>query len=143
MTCACSHSTGNKDSASPAMPTVVLHASGRTVRVQVEVVRTAADRARGLMHRRELPAHRGMLFIFERQEIQSFWMQNTYIPLDMIFIDEAMRVVGVVENAAPLTTESRKVASPSRFVLEVNGGFSKQNKIGPGTRVVFEAVGPP
>jgi hypothetical protein len=69
-------------------------------------------------------------------------MQNTYIPLDMIFIDEKLRVVGVVENAAPLTTESRKVATPSRFVLEVNGGFSKQNGVGPGTRALFEAIGP-
>jgi uncharacterized protein len=140
MTSACSHST-NKDSTTPlALATVVLHAAGRTLRVQVEVVRTPETRAHGLMERRSLPAQQGMLFIFERQEVQAFWMKNTYIPLDMIFIDENMTVVGIVENAEPLTTVSRRVGSPSRFVLEVNGGYARQHGVVAGARVVFEGL---
>ena len=93
-----------------------------------------------MMHRRALPARRGMLFIFERQEVQSFWMKNTYIPLDMLFINEALEVVGVVENAEPLTTSSRQVAAPSRYVLEVNGSFAKKHGLVPGTKVRFENI---
>jgi uncharacterized membrane protein (UPF0127 family) len=117
---------------------VVLQTAGRTVRVRVEIVRTPEQRARGLMFRQKLAELHGMLFLFDRQEVQSFWMENTYIPLDMIFIDEKMRVVGVVENAEPLTTVSRKVNAPSRYVLEVNGGFCRRHGIGKGTSVAFE-----
>jgi uncharacterized protein len=142
MTSACSHSS-NKDSTTPhALATVVLHAAGRTLRVEAEVVRTPEARTFGLMERRSLPAEHGMLFIFDRQEIQSFWMKNTYLPLDMIFIDESMKVVGVVENAEPLTTTSRRVAAPSRFVLEVNGGYARRQGVRAGTRVVFEGLSP-
>jgi uncharacterized protein len=122
------------------MGAVVLRTSGRTIKVQAEIVRTPEERSRGLMYRRELPAQSGMLFLFDTEEIQSFWMKNTYIPLDMIFIDRAMRVVGVVENAEPLTTTSRRVSSPSRYVLEVNAGFAKRNGIAAGTEVLFEGV---
>lgn len=121
-------------------PTVILQAQGRSVRVEVEVARTTEDRARGLMYRRELAPYRGMLFVFEIEEVQSFWMQNTYIPLDMIFIDAKKRVVGVVENAEPLTTVSRRVDVPSLFVLEVNSGFARRHGISPGASVSFEEI---
>jgi hypothetical protein len=133
----CSH-RGNRGPQAEAPPTVLLHTGTQTLRVPVEVVRTEDERARGLMFRRELAAQQGMLFIFDQAEIQSFWMKNTYIPLDMIFINEAMQVVGVVENAEPLTTTSRRVRDPSRYVLEVNGGFAKRHGITAGTRVAFE-----
>ncbi len=134
---ACTHSSRKPASTNPF---VILETQGRTLRVAVEVVRTPKERERGLMFRRELPEFQGMLFIFERQEPQSFWMKNTYLPLDMIFINEAMRVVGIVKNAEPLTTTSRKVDEPSRYVLEVIGGFADRNRVEAGTRVVFEGL---
>ncbi len=121
-------------------PAVIVSTAVRTVRVPVEVVRTEEDRARGLMFRRELGAQQGMLFVFDQEEIQSFWMKNTYIPLDMIFINNAMQVVGVVEHAEPLTTTSRRVGNPSRYVLEVNSGFAKQHGVSAGAKVEFEGV---
>jgi len=124
-----------------AEPAVVVHgADGRTVRVRVEVVRTPADLARGLMHREKLDADAGMLFLFDRTQVLSFWMKNTLIPLDMIFIGEDRRVVGVVHNAEPLTTVQRSVGAPSRYVLEVNAGFAAQRGVGPGSLVEFVDV---
>lgn len=142
---ACNHSStpnppapAASSSASTLSRVVILETKGRTIRVEVEVARQPKERAQGLMFRRELGAYHGMIFLFDTEEIQSFWMQNTYIPLDMIFINQAMQVVGVVENAEPLTSTARQVDKPSRYVLEVNGGFAKTHGIGPGTKVIFE-----
>src|SRR5690606_1571305 len=109
--------------------------------VKVEVVATEPLIQKGLMYRRHLPLDAGMLFLMGGPEREhTFWMRNTLIPLDMIFIDREMTVVGVVENAEPLTETLRTVGKPSSFVLEVNAGFSKQHKIGPGTKVRFVNV---
>jgi uncharacterized membrane protein (UPF0127 family) len=139
---ACPHQNneGKRGTPSAKRGTVVLKAGSRTVRVEVEVVRTPELRAKGLKHRKSLGAYKGMLFIFDREEIQSFWMQDTYIPLDMIFINQKLEVVGVVENAEPLTTTSRRVPAKSTFVLEVNGGFAKRHGIARGTTVELEGI---
>ena len=99
--------------------------SGRVSAVAVEVMRSQAEQARGLMFREKLGADEGMLFVFSESVDHAFWMKNTLLPLDMIFIDERREVVGIVERATPLSTEPRSVARPSRFVLEVNGGFAR------------------
>ena len=108
--------------------------------VQVEVARTEEQRTRGLMFRRELGRDRGMVFIFDETSEHSFWMHNTLIPLDLIFLGEDRRVVGVVANAAPQTDALRTVAKPSRYVVEVSGGEAVAHGIGPGTRAVFVGV---
>jgi uncharacterized membrane protein (UPF0127 family) len=119
-------------------PTVVLRPSGgKEVRVRVELARTDAERARGLMFRDRLDEGSGMLFLFEREDQQRFWMKNTYIPLDMIFITKDHRVLGMVENAEPLTETGRMVPGRSQFVLEVQGGFAARHRVGPGTEVEF------
>jgi hypothetical protein len=92
------------------------------------------------MFRRRMDEDAGMIFLFERSEVQDFWMKNTYLPLDMIFIGSDMRVVGVVEDAQPLTETTRTVGQPSQYVLEVNAGFARRHGIGPGSRVTFEGV---
>ena len=120
--------------------TVILQAKGRTMRITAEVVRNDKDRARGLMFRKSLADRQGMLFIFPTQVVQTFWMKNTYIPLDMLFIDEAMTVVGVVHSAAPMTETRRSVDIPSRYVLELKGGFCKREGIGQGAKVKFEGI---
>lgn len=92
------------------------------------------------MHRQRMDEDAGMLFLFDRSSVQSFWMKNTLIALDMIFIDENLRVVGVVENAEPLTLGPRTVGAPSRHVLEVNAGVAARHGIATGTVVEFVNV---
>ena len=122
-------------------PLVVLRPEGRPeVSVRVELARTAQERGRGLMFREQLDADAGMLFLYENETIQRFWMRNTLIPLDMIFISADHRVVGVVENAEPQTDTLRQVEQPSQYVLEVNGGFAAANGIAAGTPVEFRNV---
>lgn len=108
--------------------------------VRVEIVRTDAERQRGLMYRKHLDSDAGMLFLFEAPQQLTFWMRNTYVPLDMMFIEPSLRVLGVVENAEPLTETSRFVPGKSQYVLEVNAGFSREHGIGSGTAVRFVGV---
>ncbi len=86
----------------------------------------------GLMHRWRVPDGTGMLFVMGSSGVHRFWMKNTLVPLDMIFIDAGYRVVGVVENAAPLDEALRGVDVVSRYVLEVPGGWSARNGVAPG-----------
>ena len=113
-------------------------AFGGQAAVEVEVADTPDTTERGLMWRRELPAGKGMLFIFEGEQVHSFWMKNTLIPLDMIFIGAILRVVGVVDNAEPRTLTSRSVGRPSRYVLEVPGGWAAKAGVRAGTKVTLD-----
>jgi uncharacterized membrane protein (UPF0127 family) len=127
----------------PATPAVVLSPPGREpARVTVELARTEPERRVGLMHRKHLDADAGMLFLFEAPQQLSFWMRNTLVPLDMIFITDGLAVLGVVENAEPLTESPRQVPGISQYVLEVNAGYSRAHGIGAGTMVRFEGVEP-
>jgi len=110
---------------------------GETVPVRVEVVSRAENLERGLMYRRHLDPDAGMLFVYPVEGHRRFWMKNTYIALDMLFIADNRRIVGVVENAEPLTETGREVDAPSRFVLEVNAGFLKKHGVEAGSSVRF------
>ncbi len=124
-------------------PRVWLEPPGREpVAVDVEVARTPAETQRGLMFRRQMAPNAGMIFLFARPRQMTFWMRNTYIPLDMVFITSEMRVLGVVENATPETDDAREVEGISQYVLEVNAGFAREHGIAAGTPVRFEQVGP-
>ena len=101
----------------------------------VEVADNDAERAKGLMYRKDLPEGRGMLFDFHRDQEVSFWMQNTYIPLDMIFIRGDGRILRIEENTEPLSTRLIPSRGPVRAVLEVIGGTSRKLGIAPGDRV--------
>jgi uncharacterized membrane protein (UPF0127 family) len=102
---------------------------------QVEVMRTPEQRARGLMYRNYLPADRGMLFDFAVSEPVAMWMQNTYIPLDMLFIRADGTVARIAERTEPLSTRTIPSGEPVLSVLEINGGVSRQLGIKPGDRV--------
>jgi uncharacterized membrane protein (UPF0127 family) len=119
---------------------VVVHAQGGDVPVTVEVARTPERRALGLMYRKQLASDAGMLFVFDAPEHLTFWMKNTVLPLDMIFITDDRHVLGIVENAAPFTTTTRSVEGESRYVLEVNAGFSGRHGIRSGDAVTFENI---
>jgi uncharacterized membrane protein (UPF0127 family) len=124
-----------------AQPKVtILTKAGREVTFQVEVADTPAKRTMGLQYRRELGADRGMIFLFASESPQSFWMKNTPIPLDMIFINSQRKIVGIVEQTAPFSLETRSVEGPSQFVLEINGGLAKRRGIQAGDTVRFEGI---
>lgn len=106
--------------------------------VEVEVAATHDSRTRGLMWRRRLEPGKGMLFLFGFDQDHSFWMRNTFIPLDMIFIAQDGRVVGIVENTVPHSLQSRSVGKLSRHVLEVPGGWSAQVGLKTGARLTLE-----
>jgi uncharacterized membrane protein (UPF0127 family) len=105
--------------------------------VNVEVAATNAKRELGLMFRRHLDEAAGMIFLFKQPQHLTFWMKNTLIPLDMIFADPDGRIVGIVENAAPLSESIDAVDGDSQFVLEVNGGFCKRHGVIAGDRLRF------
>ena len=113
---------------------------GRTVPFRVELARTEPEREQGLMYRERMDSDAGMLFIFERAAPLTFWMKNTFIPLDMIFIGADRHIVGIVENAEPRTLSARRVAGASEYVLEINGGLSAKLGIRPGAVVDFSGV---
>src|SRR4051812_11622932 len=109
--------------------------------VKVEIADTPQSEARGLMFRRSLEPDSGMVFLFHTTEDRGFWMHNTLIPLDIIFLDEARTVVGVVANAEPQTDTLRTPHKPSRYVVEVAGGEAAVHAVGPGTHAAFIDVG--
>jgi uncharacterized membrane protein (UPF0127 family) len=159
--CACSKGAKREDAPMPPKPTpetdstgsdqqarmseapsakVYLSTPGGEVAVTVEVVSTEAKIERGLMYREHLPLDAGMLFMMGFEKDWSFWMRNTLIPLDMLFITKDMHVAGIVENAEPKTETLRKVGVPSFYVLEVNGGWTRKNNVVAGATVRFENV---
>jgi uncharacterized membrane protein (UPF0127 family) len=131
-------------SSSPSSaPTVVVQADGRSVPFRVEVALTPEEHARGLMYRSHLDPDAGMLFVFDEPRVQRFWMKNTLIPLDMIFIGPDRRIAGVVENAAPETETERMVPARSLYVLEIGGGLSARLDIHAGELVEMHGIPQP
>ncbi len=127
----------------PRLPkaTVTLTGTGgKALKVDSEVASTNDARTRGLMWRYALPEGTGMLFIFPRQRPLSFWMRNTLIPLDMVFIDADGAVVSIIENAEPRTLTARPATGPATYVLEVPGGWTKTNGVKAGSKVRFEGI---
>jgi uncharacterized protein len=107
----------------------------------VEMAVTPEEQARGLMFRRELPEMQGMLFDFHREQPTSFWMKNTYISLDMIFIRADGRILRIAENTVPLSEALVPSGGPVRAVLEVIAGTTKKLGIAPGDRVTHPIFG--
>jgi hypothetical protein len=104
------------------------------------VVATEAKIERGLMYREHLPPDAGMLFMMGREYDWAFYMRNTLIPLDMLFIGKDLTVAGVVVNAEPRTETLRRVGKPSLYVLEVNGGWAAAHGVTAGAKVRFENI---
>jgi uncharacterized membrane protein (UPF0127 family) len=120
--------------------TVVLQGHDGPVRVRVEIAATPSARAKGLMYRTALADGEGMLFVFDETKDHGFWMKNTFIPLDMIFIDEQLVVAGVHEHAVPQSTKTVSIGKESRYVLEVPGGWAARHGIAAGARVELPGV---
>ncbi len=110
------------------------------VSVNAELATTPEQTERGLMFRTKMAEEDGMFFSLEDRKEQVFWMHNTCIPLDMLFIDEDATIVGVVENAPVLDDDPRSVSCPSRFVLEVNAGWVRRHNVKPGQKVALPSL---
>lgn len=108
--------------------------------ITVEIVDTEKTKARGLMYRKEMPENHGMIFIFDRRKNHTFWMHNTCIPLDMLFIDDDGVIVGIEENTPTLDDSTFQVGCPSRNVLEVNAGFTRKHGIKAGQRIEYRGI---
>jgi uncharacterized protein len=107
----------------------------------VELATNDAERERGLMFRKSLPEGQGMLFDFKRDQPVSFWMHNTYISLDMIFISSDGRIVHIAQNAKPLSDDLIPSTAPVRAVLEVIAGTAQKLGIATGDRVTGSIFG--
>ena len=117
----------------------IISQTGKTT-LAIEVVKTEAERERGLMYRTELDENSGMLFIFQQTGIKTFWMKNTLIPLDMLFIDTDKKIIHIEKNVPPCKSDPCPVYSsgkPVFYVLEVNGGFADRHKITEGNNIVL------
>ncbi|MCK6547708.1 DUF192 domain-containing protein [Myxococcota bacterium] len=138
--CSDAHSGAPDASSAPVVriPVTIATDTG-PVTIQAELADTPAERSMGLMFRTSMQDDHGMLFLFPEEEPQSFWMKNTLIPLDMIFIRADHTILGIVENATPKTLTPRNVPGPSQFVLEVNGGVSAKRGFRAGQKVDFYA----
>ena len=101
--------------------------------VRAEVANTAETRSRGLMYRDEVPDGTGMLFVFDREAERSFWMQNTYVALDVAFIDANFRIVDI-QQMEPETTKIHDGARPAMFALEIRQGWFTERGITVGDR---------
>jgi uncharacterized membrane protein (UPF0127 family) len=107
-------------------------------RIGVEIADDEAERSRGLMYRTSMPEEQGMLFSWADERPRSFWMRNTCIPLDMLFISKEGFIVGILEQVPVMNEASRSVACPAAHVLEVNAGYVRSHGVRAGTRVTFE-----
>jgi uncharacterized protein len=121
-------------------PKVILSTDKGDVAVDVEVVATEAKIERGLMYRQHMPPDDGMLFLLGENKDWKFWMRNTLIPLDMIFIRADMTIAGIVQNAEPKTDTLREVGQPSLYVLEVNAGWTASHGVKKDNKVRFDHV---
>jgi uncharacterized membrane protein (UPF0127 family) len=108
----------------------------------VEIADTPQTREYGLMFRQSLPERHGMLFRFPQEDYVNFWMKNTLIPLDMVFIDKNGKVTNVAENAKPLTFDMHGSVAPVTSVLELAGGSAKRYHIAAGSITQYSATPP-
>jgi uncharacterized protein len=133
-----------QDYVAPKMPharVTLIDAFGGKHPVDAEVAATREERTRGLMWRTELAEGTGMIFLFDRDDYLSFWMKNTVIPLDMVFIRSDLTIVGIVERAEPKTLSARSPGSAqSKYVLEVPSGWCSKIGLKPGLKVIIEGT---
>jgi uncharacterized protein len=106
--------------------------------VAVEIARAPSETTRGLMYRTSLGKNEGMLFSFGNERVREFWMKNTCIPLDMLFLAKDGTVVGVLEQVPVLNEVPRSIGCPATSVLEVNAGWSREHGVIPGMKASIQ-----
>ena len=106
----------------------------------LEVADTEVERSKGLMFRKELDPEYGMIFVYEEESNHSFYMKNTFIALDMIFVSGDKKIVGILENVPILNEASRTVGEPSKYVIELVAGSAQKKGIKVGSEVRFDDI---
>ena len=106
--------------------------------IDIEIADNEFTREKGLMYRRSMDENQGMLFIFESSAERYFWMKNTYIPLDIIYVNEKKEIVSIQKSAIPLSEESLPSFKDAMYVVEVNAGFTDKFKINSGYFIDFK-----
>lgn len=106
--------------------------------INIEIAETPQRRETGMMGRPTLDENNGMLFIFEQDQELAFWMMNTLVSLDMVFVNSKMEIVTIQAKATPFSTESYRASKPGMYVVEVNAGFCEQHGIQEGDKIRFE-----
>jgi uncharacterized protein len=137
----------NKQSSAYSKPSPSFRKDGRLsiipnnnpapISLDIEIADNDEERMRGLMDRQNLPDNAAMLFIFPNEEPRSFWMKNTYISLDIIYINSRKEIVSIQKYTQPKSTYSIPSEKPAMYVLEVNAGFTDNYGINPGDKIVF------
>jgi len=112
-----------------------IKSGGKMHKFMVEIADTPKEQARGLMYRKELAPNSGMLFEFPEDRIASFWMKDTAIPLDLIFVRKDGRILKIIHSAKPYSLQSLSSEAPVRAVLEIAGGMAEELEISPGDMV--------
>ena len=132
------HPSATETSKPEIQGSITFHSNGTAQKIDVEVARSEYEHAKGLMDRTSLPHHQGMLFVFDEMSPRSFWMRNTRISLDIIYVDDKKKVVSIQKNAVPMSDESLPSTGPAQYVVEVNAGFTDLYKIQPGDSLSFD-----
>lgn len=104
-------------------------------KIDIEIADTGDDRQNGLMYRKSMEMNQGMLFIFPVEELQSFWMRNTYLPLDMIFVNADKKIITIHKNTKTLSDQSYASTEPAQYVVEVNAGFADKYSLKTGDKI--------
>jgi uncharacterized membrane protein (UPF0127 family) len=102
---------------------------------EVELARDDAARERGLMYRTSMPENKGMLFSWDDERVRAFWMHNTCLPLDMLYITKQGFISGILEQVPTLNDSARRVDCPVAHVLELNAGWARAHGVAPGMKV--------
>ena len=122
-------------------PLIIKTATGKQIEYEVEIADTDEARRTGLMYRREMQTNRGMLLDFDRPKKVAIWMKNTYLPLDIIYIDAKGVITKIVPDAVPLSTATMDSETRVRAVLELNAGQAAYQDIEVGDHVIHRAFG--
>lgn len=120
--------------------TLEVRHNGVQAQFSVELAVSASEQAQGLMHRESMGAFAGMLFVYDRPRSVSFWMKNTILPLDMLFIDGTGTVRRIVANATPFSTTPIPGGEGIQFVLEINGGTARMLGFSEGAQIRHPAI---
>ena len=107
-------------------------------KIDIELAENDDERMQGMMYRKSMDDNKGMLFIFDREEPQSFWMKNTIIPLDIMYVNSKKEIVKIFKNTTPFSENSLPSEKPATFVVEVGGGFSDRYGIKEGDIINFK-----
>ncbi|HVH76406.1 MAG TPA: DUF192 domain-containing protein [Stellaceae bacterium] len=124
-----------------AKSSLVIHSAQGPRRFDIEIAETEPQMEQGLMYRHRLAPDAGMLFIYKQPTVAMFWMKNTLIPLDMLFVDAHGRIVNIHTNAVPESLAIIRAHAPVRAVIELNGGAAALFGIKPGDEVVYPLFG--